>query len=185
MSAVAGFGSSHASFPLSAQLNCYPLILRNTHRRANLSQATQTSKAAVLANSFSRPIARIPSSLTRRLHRLVLKAFFTRLNAEVKYSSAPFAFCLGTAFSTCWLVAMFAFEKLWSVPPPNSWELCSFARAWFTLKTATTGTKSDCNERRKWFVQFNLRVWKAQLLMKWFSRNVSTPFFPINWWKLA
>lgn len=64
-------------------------------------------------------------------------------------------------------------------------ELCSFARAWFTLKTATTGTKSDCNERRKWFVQFNLRVWKAQLLMKWFSWNVSTPFFPINWWKLA
>ena len=78
---AAGLGSSHASLSFSAQNNCYPLISWNTQRRVILIQATDTSKAEVLANSFNIPLAPIPSSLTRGLHCSVSQAFF--IGAEI------------------------------------------------------------------------------------------------------
>lgn len=79
-----------------------------------------------------------------------------------KNPSIPSPFCLGAAFSTCWLVVMFAVGNLWSVPSPNSCGLCGFARACFILKTATTRINSDCYEKGKWFVQINHRANKLK-----------------------
>lgn len=79
-----------------------------------------------------------------------------------KNPSIPSPFCLGAAFSTCWLVVMFAVGNLYSVPSPNSCGLCGFARACFILKTATTRTNSDCYEKGKRFVQINHRVNKLK-----------------------